>query len=216
MTRQSYSPEAPASGEPISLRNKLHVTKIMGQIHQTYVLVETETGFAMIDQHAAHERIMFEELLAGLKSGEPRKQGMLLNEVLQLRPKQEEILKEVLPSLEKLGFELDPFGENEYVIRAVPATLHGADPVASLRSFIEQKEAGQMITDLQKNPEDVAALIACKQRSVKAQDGLSPEGMQSLLERLAACENPFNCPHGRPAFFRMSIDDLEKQFKRKV
>jgi DNA mismatch repair ATPase MutL len=98
----------------------------------------------------------------------------------------------------------------------VPATLHDADPVACLKRFLEQKESGRMTTDLEKHPEEIAALIACKRRSVKAGDSLTPEAMQSLLERLARCENPFNCPHGRPAFFQMTLDDLEKQFKRKV
>lgn len=202
-------------GQPVSLRNKLHIKKILDQIHQTYIVAETDSGFILIDQHAAHERIMFEELLEGYRSGKPQKQGLLLDEVLTLRPAQEEILKENLNVLENLGFELDPFGENEYVIRAVPATLYDADPAQSLKRFLEQKESGKIVTDLEKNPENVAALIACKQRSVKAHDAMTPQAMQSLLERLAECDNPFNCPHGRPTLFKMTLDELEKQFKRK-
>ncbi len=209
-------PQERALSEPISLRNKLHITKLMGQIHGTYILAETETGFVLIDQHAAHERVMFEELMQGLQSGQAKKQGLLLNEVLTLQPKQEAVLQECLPVIEKLGFELDKFGENEFVIRAVPATLSNADPIASLQRFLDQKEAGKMVTDLESHPEEIAALIACKRRSVKAHDRMTPEAMQSLLEQLAVCDYPFSCPHGRPAFFKMNLDELEKQFKRKV
>lgn len=209
-------PLHPSTPPPISLRNKLHITKILGQIHQTYIAAETEEGFVLIDQHAAHERVQFEALLTGLKSGQPERQGLLLNEVLEVRAKQKEIFDECQPLLEKIGFELEPFGESEYVIRSVPATLHDTDPVACLKRFLDQKETGKILTELETHQEELAALVACKRRSVKAHDALTSEKMNALIEQLSQCDNPYNCPHGRPTLFQMSIDDLEKQFRRKV
>ena len=202
--------------EPIAMRNKLKLTKILGQIHNTYIAAETETGFMLVDQHAAHERVMFEELMSDIESGVPRKQGLLLNEVLALKPGQEEMLTRARPMLERMGFEIDGFGSGDVVIRAVPATLQHTDPVQCLRHFIEQRESDGGRSDLEDHAYNVAALIACKRKSVKASDTLTPEKVQRLLERLARCDNPFHCPHGRPAFFQSSLDDLEKQFKRKV
>jgi len=210
------SQATPDLDAPISFRNKLHITKILGQIHGTYLAVETEEGFLLVDQHAAHERVKFEELVQNLETGEVNRQGLLLNEVLELKPKQQELMQGALAFLQRLGFELDAFGDSEYVIRAVPATLRDADPVACLRAFLEQKEGARSRTDLDNHQEDIAALVACKRRSVKAHDVLQPAGMEALLAQLSQCDNPFNCPHGRPTIFQLTIDDLEKQFKRKV
>lgn len=202
--------------EPISLRNKLNITKVLGQIHQLYIVAETETGVMLIDQHAAHERVMFEELVTGLKAGKLQQQGLLLGEAFKVQPQHQEILEKCLPDLAKLGFDIEPFGEGEYVIRAVPALFGQADPVENIQRFLEQQEAGKQITDLSNHPEEVAALIACKRRSVKGGDTMNPQTMSALLERLARCEYPFSCPHGRPAFFLMNLNELEKQFKRKL
>ncbi len=201
--------------QPISLKDKLHITKILGQIHHTFIVAETEEGMIIVDQHAAHERVMFEVLLQEFESGHPKRQGLLMDEILEIHPKQQEIFKSAMPFLEKLGFDIEPFGENAYVIRAYPAILEGESPVATLKYFLEEKEDGKLETNLDSLQEEVAALIACKRKSVKAHDVLAAAALQSLLERLAACQNPFNCPHGRPTFFKQTFLDLEKQFKRK-
>ncbi len=201
--------------QPISLKDKLHITKILGQIHHTFIVAETEEGMIIVDQHAAHERVMFEVLLQEFENGRPKRQGLLMDEILEIHPKQQEIFKSAIPFLEKLGFEIEPFGEHAYVIRAYPAILEGESPVTALKHFLEEKEDGKLQTGLESLQEEVAALIACKRKSVKAHDVLTAAALQSLLERLAACQNPFNCPHGRPTFFKQTFLDLEKQFKRK-
>ncbi len=200
---------------PILLRNKLKITKVLGQIHHTFVIAETEEGFIVIDQHAAHERVMFEALLKNLRSEEPERQGLLMNEILELHPRQREIFEHALPFLAKVGFEIEPFGENAFVIRAYPAILKDENLVTLLRNFTEEKEEGKLSTELDHQAEEVAALIACKKKSVKAYDSLSLPAIEVLLERLARCDNPFNCPHGRPTFFKQTFLDLERQFKRK-
>lgn len=201
--------------EPIAIKDQLHITKVLGQIHHTFIVAETEEGFIIVDQHAAHERIMFEGLLKNLESGHAASQGLLMDEILNLEPKQLEILESVLPTLRKLGFDIEPFGDRACVIRAYPAILKEEDPLACLKAFLEQKEDGKTLTDLDKQKEEVAALIACKRKSVKAHDPMTSQAMQSLLRQLSQCDNPFNCPHGRPSFFKYTFLDLEKQFKRK-
>ena len=199
----------------ISIRDQLHITKILGQIHNTFIMAETEEGVLIVDQHAAHEKIMFEALVKEFKSGAPKRQGLLMDEILELPAKHHDLFQEARPFLEKIGFEMELFGEGSYVIRAYPAILDEENPIACLRNFLEEKEDGRQKTGLEHVQEEIAALIACKRQSVKAHDPMTPEAMQHLLMRLAGCENPFNCPHGRPTIFKYSFSELEKFFKRK-
>ncbi len=200
---------------PVSAGHPLGITKILGQIHHTFIAAETEEGFLLMDQHAAHERVMFEVLLKNFKSGRPAKQSLLMDEILELHPRQVELLKSALPVLLKIGFEIEEFGERAFVVRAFPAILEGENPLEFLKTFVEEREDGMMDTRLEQHEETVAALMACKRRSVKAHDVLTMTQMQALIERLGHCENPYSCPHGRPTFFKKTFLELEKQFKRK-
>ncbi len=203
-------PSVPVLGEPV-----LKITRVLGQIHQTFIVAETEEGLMVIDQHAAHERVMFEVLLKNIREGHPESQGLLMQEILEVHPRQKEILEQALPFLAQAGFELEEFGENAFVIRSYPAVFQDENPLQALKAFLEEKEEGKLRTGLDHQEEEIAALIACKRKSVKAYDPLSPMALQVLLERLAKCDNPFNCPHGRPSFIKFTFSDLEKQFKRK-
>lgn len=202
--------------QPLSIGKGLKVTRVLGQVHRTYILAETEEGYIVVDQHAAHERVMFEALMKNFNSQQPTSQGLLMEEVLELHPRQVEVLKKSLAFLAKLGFEIEPFGEKAFVVRAVPSSLRDENPLTLIKQFVDEKEAGKSQTRLKGAQEDIAAMIACKRRSVKAADPLTLPAMQGLLEQLARCENPFNCPHGRPSIMKYSLADLEKQFKRKV
>ncbi|MBI3616192.1 MAG: DNA mismatch repair endonuclease MutL [Candidatus Omnitrophica bacterium] len=205
---------AVALDAPIALRDTLRVTKILGQIHSTFIVAETEEGMLLVDQHAAHERIQFEALLKNFSSGEAERQTLLLEEALELHPRQLELFKKSLPMLERVGFELEPFGERTFLIRAVPAVFGPVHPVRLLTTFLEELEEGKTRTALEDHLELLAALCACKKQSVKARDPLEPLAVRKLLERLGRCENPFTCPHGRPVFFTQSFSEMEKQFKR--
>ncbi len=200
---------------PVAGGHPLGITKILGQIHHTFIAAETEEGFLLMDQHAAHERVMFEVLMKNFKTGHPAKQTLLMDEILELHPRQVEQLKSALPVLLKIGFEIEEFGENAFVVRAYPAILEGENPLEFLRSFVEEREDGMIETRLEQHEETIAALMACKRRSVKAHDVLTMIQMQALIERLGRCENPYSCPHGRPTFFKKTFLELEKQFKRK-
>ena len=201
---------------PIAVGKGVKVTKVLGQIHNTYILAETEEGYILVDQHAAHERVMFEALMKNFESTNPSSQRLLMEETLELHPRQVEAMMENLKFLNKIGFEIELFGERSFVIRALPAVLKDENAATLLKEFVDEKEVGKTRTRLKGHEEDVAALIACKRRSVKASDHLTLPAMEELLRRLGQCENPFNCPHGRPSFIRFSAADLEKQFKRKL
>lgn len=201
--------------EPISLRDKLRITKILGQIHNTFLIAETDEGFMLIDQHAAHEKVMYEALIKNLNSSKPSGQRLLMEEVLEVSTKHQDILKKYLTFLQKIGFDIEPFGKNSFAVRSIPSIFENQSASTVLKEFLEQKEDGSIHTSLEKQKEEIAALIACKKRSVRAYEPLTPVQIQSLLERLAQCDNPFSCPHGRPSVLKYSFLDLEKQFKRK-
>ena len=200
--------------EPIAVKDHLRITRILGQIHRTFLIVETEDGFAVIDQHAAHERVVFEALLKNLQAGQAERQMLFLEEMLQVHPRQRELLRQALPLLNRVGFDLEPFGEGTWIVRAYPAVLGESEPLHLLRLFLDQVEEGKVRTAVEEAQEAVAALCACKRQSVKAGEILEPRQIRPLLERLASCENPFHCPHGRPVFFTQTVSHLEKQFKR--
>ncbi len=206
----------PSSADfPILIGKKVQITKILGQIHRTYIVAETEEGFVLVDQHAAHERVMFEILMKSFQSQTPACQKLLIEESFDLHPRQVETMRKYLGFLNQIGFETEWFGERSFVVRGVPSILADSNPVMILKGFVEEKEDGKVRTSLKGAEEDVAAIVACKRRSVKASDPLSFEAMQGLLKRLGQCQNPFNCPHGRPTLIRHATGDIEKQFGRK-
>lgn len=210
-----YFPEsAPAAGAAISLKEKFQITRVLGQVHNMFVVAETEEGFLLVDQHAAHERIMFEAFSKNFRSGNPEQQTLLMDEILEIHPKQVDLFKQLLPNLKQVGFEIESFGEVSFIIRAYPAVLKEA-PVAFIKNCLEQREEGKIRTSADNQTNEIAALIACKKKSVKAHDALQPEAVWALLQNLAQCENPFSCPHGRPTFLKFTVPELERQFKRK-
>lgn len=199
----------------ILLRNKLKITKILGQIHHTFIIAETEEGMMLVDQHAAHERVNFEALLSNFQLATPSSQRLLMDEMLEITAKQRALFEETRPFLAKTGFEIDVFGEKTLKISSLPSALADENPAVLVRTFFEQCEEGKIKTDLENHEEEIAALIACKKKSVKAHDVMGSEAVRHLMERLAACKNPFSCPHGRPTFLQYTFLDFEKQFKRK-
>lgn len=200
---------------PVLEEKPFGITKILGQIHHTFIVAETQEGLLLIDQHAAHERVMFEALLGNFRTGQPARQALLMDEILELHTRQVETLRTALPILTRIGFEIEEFGDKAFVLRAFPAVLGNENPAAFLKTFVEEREDEVLDTRLEQHEETIAALMACKRRSVKAHDPLTMVQMQALMERLARCENPFSCPHGRPAFFKKTFSELERQFKRK-
>jgi DNA mismatch repair protein MutL len=186
---------------------------MIGQLHQTYLLCESEEGLILIDQHAAHERILFEQLRSRSKPSRLTAQQLLVPETLELGYREAEVLEKIMPDLIELGLEIEPFGGNSFVVKAVPDLL--ADrPIKPILFEIVEKiiEIG--------SPEVVAEVLtecrmimACHS-AIRANQALSDQQMKGLLKQLDECENPSHCPHGRPTWIRWDLKTLEKSFKR--
>ncbi len=197
--------EAPA-GE------RLPMLRVVGQVAQAYIVAEGPQGLYLIDQHAAHERVLYEQLQAARAGRKNISQQLLEPQTVELSPEQAGVLEEHLPLLRELGFALEHFGGNTYLLRAVPAILKGTDPAGALVAVVEEMVAGNVPL----GAEGEARLIAsvCKQGAVKAGQTLSMAEMQALVQQLEAASAPRTCPHGRPTMIHLSADFLAREFGR--
>ncbi len=175
-------------------------------------LAEGRDGLYLIDQHAAHERVLFERMMKHPNQPLPA-QTLLEPALLQLPPQSARLLTEQLPILSHLGFEVEPFGPNTFRVRAIPALLTGGDPLAAVRVVVEDFEEDE--TPLQAEVEARVAARICKRSAVKGGQTLSSEEQRALLRDLEACQSPRTCPHGRPTMIHLSVDLLERQFGRR-
>ncbi|HSO26703.1 MAG TPA: hypothetical protein VLS48_01445 [Anaerolineales bacterium] len=184
----------------------------MGQIETSYLAAEGPDALYLIDQHAAHERVLFEKFMALRKDQIPA-QNLLQPVVVDLPPASARLLQDQLPVLARLGFEVEIFGTHAFQVRAIPAFLQGIDPAAALRVVVEEFEEDE--TPLQAEVEAKVIARVCKRAAVKAGQTLSPQEQRTLLQDLEACQSPRTCPHGRPTMIHLSVDLLERQFGRK-
>jgi len=187
------------------------ILRLIGQVAATYLIAEGPDGLYLIDQHAAHERILFEKFMAAKNQTVPS-QVLLESVVVEFSPSSADLVNEHLPVLKKLGFELEDFGPGAYVIRAVPALLQGVSPEGILKAAVEDLEVDE--TPLEKNIEEKIITRVCKRAAVKAGQILSPEESKQLMLDLEACQSPRTCPHGRPTMIHLSVDLLERKFGR--
>ena len=202
--------------KPIGKGDRPVITKVLGQVHGTFILAETEEGYVVIDQHAAHEKIQFESLRQNLEKSNPVSQRLLIEEMFDLTPRHFAVYEEHENFLRKIGFDIELFGERTLVIRAVPQAFRDENPKQVLTTYFEQKETGEAGVRLENFQADLAAMLACKTKSVKAHDSLNMEEMRRLTDELMRCDQPFHCPHGRPSMLKYSFAELERQFKRKL
>jgi DNA mismatch repair protein MutL len=186
--------------------------QILGQVRNTYIVASTRQGLALIDQHVAHERVLYEQLCYKRGALPIPKQHLLTPETLQLSRRDALLLHEKLPELEAIGFELEPFGADAYLIRAVPAALKG-DPVQTLRDIVDELVELSVSKRLPVAREQIWITTSCK-LAVKAGDPLSMPEMRKLIEDLARTENPYLCPHGRPITIILTWQEIERKFKR--
>ena len=186
--------------------------KIVGQIFATYWIIEQDNTMYVIDQHAAHERTLYEELTQKIKGSTPSSQILLSPIAVNLSDSEKIVVEENKELLESFGFEIDEFGTNSYAIRAVPYIF---DEISNVNFFIDIVDilADKNVKNLYDTKEDAIAMMSCK-AAVKANNRLSYIEAKSLVQRLLTLENPFTCPHGRPTIIEMSKYELEKKFKR--
>ncbi len=187
--------------------------RLVGQIGATYLVAEGPDGLYLIDQHAAHERILFEKLMTQHAMKNIPSQALLTPAVVTIPPQSANLLTTNLPILQHLGFDVEEFGPNTFQVRAMPALFMGSDPSAALRALVEDFEEDE--TPLQNEIEAKLAARVCKRMAVKAGQALSTEEQRALLNDLEACDSPRTCPHGRPTMIHLSVDMLERQFGRR-
>jgi len=199
----------PASTLPVS---GVPLLRLVGQVATAYLVAEGPDGLYLVDQHAAHERVLFERFLAQ-RGGEIPSQSLLQPATVELPTASARLLDEQLPVLSRLGFKVEVFGSNTYLVRAIPTLLAGSNPAAALRVLVEDFEEDE--TPLQAEVEERIIARVCKRAAVKAGQTLSQEEQQALLRDLEACQSPRTCPHGRPTMIHLSVDLLERQFGRR-
>ncbi len=192
---------------------KVPLLRLIGQIGATYLVAEGPDGLYLIDQHAAHERILFEKLMAQHEQKAIPSQALLTPAVVHLPPASAKLLEDQLPVLQHFGFHVEPFGQNSYQVRAIPTLFANSDPAAALRALVEDFEEDE--TPLQNELEAKIAGRVCKRLAVKAGQVLSPDEQRALLNDLETCASPRTCPHGRPTMIHLSVELLERQFGRK-
>ncbi len=186
--------------------------KIVGQVFNTYWIIEQNGSLYLIDQHAAHERAIYEELTEKLKNKESVSQLLVVPVVLKLTQKQKLTLEENKEKLEELGFELDEFGVDTYALRAVPCVFNSPGNAGFFIDILDTL-ADKDISNIYETQLDAIATMSCK-AAVKGNDRLSYTEAEALIQKLLKLENPFTCPHGRPTIIEMSKYELEKKFKR--
>ena len=187
------------------------IPQVLFQLHRKYIVTQIKSGLALIDQHAAHERILFEQALRTIASGKSASQGLLIPLQMEISLNEESAWEEMLPLLTRMGFEIEPFGPRVYLIRAVPAGMKFSDEVGLLREMLDYYRENE--EKRQDYAERAAAAFACK-AAIKTGDELSPEAMIALIEALFRTQTPYQCPHGRPTYIRLEMEELNRRFGR--
>jgi DNA mismatch repair protein MutL len=206
-------PSSTVHGQESLPHSGVPLLRLIGQIGSTYIVAEGPDGLYLIDQHAAHERVLFEKLMAQHGSKSIPSQSLLTPEVITLPPGSAKTLLSQLEFLNHFGFEVEEFGTNTFQVRAMPALFAGADPSTALRALVEDFEEDE--TPLQAEVEAKLAARVCKRMAVKGGQALTAQEQHALMTDLEACQSPRTCPHGRPTMIHLSVDMLEKQFGRK-
>lgn len=184
---------------------------VVGQIKLTYIVAEGPDGMYLIDQHAAHERVVFDRIRRRAAEQAPEVQPLLAPETLELTPAQAETFHDNVGFLKAYGFDVEDFGGNSYLLRAVPSVLSHHDPARSLVDILDMVSFEGL---LRQHEDALAATIACHS-AIRAGKSLTLPEMQLLLEQLEATDNPHTCPHGRPTLIHFSEYQMEREFGRR-
>jgi len=210
---------ATLSSEPVVMQepelrqaSRFPPMKLLGQVHKTFFVAETLDGMFYIDQHAAHERVLYEQFMNQYMSKEVEVQQLLQGEVLEFSPEQKALTMENLVALGEFGFELEPFGENTFVIKTIPLLFGRLQPKEVIFDVLNLLRDGKQ--KLLETKEEIVTRMSCR-AAVMAGEVLTIGEMDKILDSLGRTELPYTCPHGRPTVIKVSVDELEKKFKRK-
>ncbi len=200
------------TGAPVPL---LHVPlRLVGVVGKLYVVLESDKGLVLLDQHAAHERVLYEQMLRRMESeGSAASQKLLLPETVELPPREARFLSGTMGSLNRLGVGLSEFGERTFLLDALPPFVKTANSRKFILELVDKLQAAGEGVNALRLGEDVIIKTVCR-HAVKANDALREEELQNLVDDLRRCEMPYTCPHGRPTIIEMNYLELEKKFGR--
>ena len=187
--------------------------RVLGQVGGLYVVLETEDGLVLMDPHAAHERVLYEQFMRQVLAHQVRSQGLLAPESVELMPREVEVINAHREVLRQLGFGLAEFGGAAFIVDALPACLGNASARSVLAAVAETLQRGGARGGAERWAEEAVAQAACK-AAVKARDTLRLDEIEKLVVTLAGTEMPYTCPHGRPTIIFMSFDELNRKFGR--
>ncbi|HSQ77724.1 MAG TPA: DNA mismatch repair endonuclease MutL [Nitrospirota bacterium] len=185
----------------------------LAQIHDSYIITQSRDGMAIIDQHAAHERVLFEKLQDQFGNEHITIQHLLIPQQIELGPAQSHLLSEHLPDINKLGIAVEDFGNGTFVLKGIPSLLVGADYKKLLLDILDEIYIHGKSRKMDEVRDEVLSVMACHP-AVKVHRKLDVREMEKLIEDLFKCRMPHTCPHGRPTVVRFSLDDIKKMFKR--
>jgi len=197
---------------PVSL-DSLASLKPLGQIRESFILAVNPQGLWIIDQHVAHERVLFEKILRQRLADSPERQQMLMPLLVELTPSQMAVFAEISDELNHNGFEVEPFGTRTIAVKTTAAGVNAAAVEHMLHEILEQFERDEQSLNLEKIRTHIAATIACH-AAIKVNMPLEQNKMEWLLQELAKTDCPMSCPHGRPVVLRYSVKDIQRAFKR--
>jgi DNA mismatch repair protein MutL len=219
--RSLYGPPEPqATRDPDESSDSSPLAQVTGssrpravQMHNLYLVAETEDGIVIVDQHALHERVIYEQLRERLGSGALESQRLLLPETLDVTPAQMSLVTANADLLERLGIEVAAFGADAVAIHAFPSMLKDADVLVFMRDLLDHLAQQPAETSTEEVVHEILDMMACK-AAVKAGDALTDEEIEALMRRRDLVERSSSCPHGRPTMLRLTKAELERQFKR--
>jgi len=201
--------------EAASEKRSFNNLQYLGQVAGTYLIFSGNEGLVIIDQHAAHERILFEKLKESKGKGDIGRQGLLIPEIISMSPASHTLFMNFLPLMEEMGFEIEPYGENTISVKAVPALFDGMEIRRLIEDTIDEVEnTGAARGAYDEIREKFLAVMACR-AAVMGGQLLSEKEVRALCADLDSISHPGTCPHGRPVWRVLDISELERMFKRK-
>ncbi|MGH9778299.1 MAG: DNA mismatch repair endonuclease MutL, partial [Candidatus Acidiferrales bacterium] len=207
--------DAAAARQPAAVPSAADLTNLkpLGQIANSFIVAVNESGLWLVDQHVAHERVLFEGHVRARSSGAVEGQRLLTPVVVELTPAQEVLWERIREELESNGFELDAVGPRTVAVKAAPAGIAAGGIEKLLREIFDTVEREARQVSLEALRQQIAASVACH-AAIKVNMPLTPDKMTWLLAALAETENPATCPHGRPIVLQYSLRDIQRAFKR--
>jgi DNA mismatch repair protein MutL len=206
------APALDVSGEEPTLAS-LATLKPLGQIRNSFILAVNEDGLWIIDQHVAHERVLFERILKQRAVQKVESQRLLMPIVIELTAAQQAVFAEISDELQRNGFEAEPFGARSVAVKIAPAGVEASAVERMLHELFDQFSREEQVLNLEKIRARIAASIACH-AAIKVNMPLEQNKMEWLLSELAKTDHPMSCPHGRPVVLRYSVKEIQQAFKR--